>query len=82
VFSDVEFGEASSTSARSWETDYEAICRKFVDAGYGGVVPQIVFWNLRDSLSASVTSTQQGVAMVSVFPQELCQAVPGARRRL
>nr|XP_034585461.1 uncharacterized protein LOC117848234 [Setaria viridis] len=65
VFSDMEFGEASS--ARSWETDYEAICRKFVNAGYGGVVPQIVFWNLRDSLSTPVTSTQQGVAMVSGF---------------
>nr|CAB3471032.1 unnamed protein product [Digitaria exilis] len=48
VFSDMEFDEASS---RPWETDYEAITRKFTEAGYGTVVPEIVFWNLRDSMS-------------------------------
>ncbi|XP_039841876.1 uncharacterized protein LOC120702212 [Panicum virgatum] len=64
VFSDMEFDQAS---ANRWETDYEAICRKFQDAGYGDVVPQIVFWNLRDSRSTPVTSTQPGVAMVSGF---------------
>jgi hypothetical protein len=42
VFSDMEFDEASSTP--SWETDYEAIRRKYSEAGYGGAVPQIVFW--------------------------------------
>ncbi|KAG6529736.1 hypothetical protein ZIOFF_011950 [Zingiber officinale] len=31
VFSDMEFDEAS---ANPWETDYEAICRKFREAGY------------------------------------------------
>ncbi|CAL5041868.1 unnamed protein product [Urochloa decumbens] len=64
VFSDMEFDQAS---ANRWETDYEAICRKFRNAGYGDVVPQIVFWNLRDSRSTPVTSTQPGVAMVSGF---------------
>ncbi|KAF8687801.1 hypothetical protein HU200_042737 [Digitaria exilis] len=64
VFSDMEFDEAS---ASPWETDYEVICRKFQDAGYGDVVPQMVFWNLRDSHSTPVTSTQPGVAMVSGF---------------
>ncbi|CAN6194225.1 unnamed protein product [Urochloa humidicola] len=64
VFSDMEFDRAS---ANRWETDYEAICRKFRSAGYGDVVPQIVFWNLRDSRSTPVTSTQPGVAMVSGF---------------
>ncbi|CAN6220738.1 unnamed protein product [Urochloa humidicola] len=64
VFSDMEFDQAS---ANHWETDYEAICRKFRSAGYGDVVPQIVFWNLRDSRSTPVTSTQPGVAMVSGF---------------
>ncbi|XP_025811439.1 uncharacterized protein LOC112889163 [Panicum hallii] len=66
VFSDMEFDQASANPWR-WETDYEAICRKFRDAGYGDVVPQIVFWNLRDSRSTPVTSTQPGVAMVSGF---------------
>ncbi|RXH77334.1 hypothetical protein DVH24_023608 [Malus domestica] len=44
VFSDMEFDQASSNS---WETDYEAIQRKFKEKGYGDAVPQIVFWNLR-----------------------------------
>ncbi|CAN6201072.1 unnamed protein product [Urochloa humidicola] len=65
VFSDMEFDQASAS--HHWETDYEAICRKFRNAGYGDVVPQIVFWNLRDSRSTPVTSTQPGVAMVSGF---------------
>ncbi|XBI40003.1 hypothetical protein VPH35_124668 [Triticum aestivum] len=52
---------------RSWNTDYKVICQKFRDAGYGDVVPQIIFWNLRDSKSMPVTSTQPGVAMVSGF---------------
>ncbi|GJN29114.1 hypothetical protein PR202_gb17307 [Eleusine coracana subsp. coracana] len=68
VFSDMEFDQASQNP---WETDYQAICRKFSDAGYGDVVPQIVFWNLRDSRSAPVTSTQPGVAMVSGFSKNL-----------
>ncbi|WVZ93553.1 hypothetical protein U9M48_039523 [Paspalum notatum var. saurae] len=68
VFSDMEFDQAS---ASPWETDYQAICRKFRDAGYGDAVPQIVFWNLRDSRSTPVTSTQPGVAMVSGFSKNL-----------
>jgi len=64
VFSDMEFDQASS---RPWETDYEAITRKFEEAGYGAVVPEIVFWNLRDSMSVPVTASQKGVAMVSGF---------------
>uniref|UniRef100_A0A0E0M2Z4 TROVE domain-containing protein n=1 Tax=Oryza punctata TaxID=4537 RepID=A0A0E0M2Z4_ORYPU len=69
VFSDMEFDQASTTN--HWETDYEAICRKFGSAGYGDAVPQIVFWNLRDSKSTPVTSTQPGVAMVSGFSKNL-----------
>ena len=69
VFSDMEFDQASAN--HRWETDYEAINRKFRDAGYGDVVPQIVFWNLRDSRSTPVTSTQPGVAMVSGFSKNL-----------
>ncbi|KAI4979306.1 hypothetical protein ZWY2020_016059 [Hordeum vulgare] len=76
VYSDMEFNEASGhggghygsrRTSESWDTDYNVICRKFRDAGYGNVVPQIIFWNLRDSKSTPVTSTQPGVAMVSGF---------------
>ncbi|CAD6338843.1 unnamed protein product [Miscanthus lutarioriparius] len=68
VFSDMEFDQASS---RPWETDYEAITRKFTEAGYGAVVPQIVFGNLRDSMSVPVTAGQKGVAMGSGFSKNL-----------
>ncbi|KAJ7954722.1 Uncharacterized conserved protein UCP015417, vWA [Quillaja saponaria] len=46
-----------------WETDYEVIQRKFKEHGYNKV-PEIVFWNLRNSSSTPVVSTQKGVALV------------------
>ncbi|PNY07457.1 hypothetical protein L195_g003953 [Trifolium pratense] len=68
VFSDMEFDEAS---ANSWETDYQAITRKYGEKGYGSSVPQIVFWNLRDSKATPVPATQKGVALVSGFSKNL-----------
>ncbi|TVU08374.1 hypothetical protein EJB05_41777, partial [Eragrostis curvula] len=68
VFSDMEFDQASS---KPWETDHEAITRKFTEAGYGDVVPEIVFWNLRDSKSVPVTAQQKGVALVSGFSKNM-----------
>ncbi|PIN18174.1 hypothetical protein CDL12_09159 [Handroanthus impetiginosus] len=68
VFSDMEFDQASQTP---WETDYEAILRKFKEKGYGDCVPQIVFWNLRDSKATPVPGNQPGVALVSGFSKNL-----------
>ncbi|GAB2219165.1 hypothetical protein Droror1_Dr00006796 [Drosera rotundifolia] len=68
VFSDMEFDEAS---ANPWETDYMAIKRKFGEKGYGAAVPEIVFWNLRDSRSTPVPGTQEGVALMSGFSKNL-----------
>ncbi|XP_021810753.1 uncharacterized protein LOC110754062 [Prunus avium] len=68
VFSDMEFDHASSNS---WETDYEAIQRKFKEKGYENAVPQIVFWNLRHSSSTPVSKTQPGVALLSGFSKNL-----------
>ncbi|KAK9927671.1 hypothetical protein M0R45_024843 [Rubus argutus] len=68
VLSDMEFDEASESS---WETDYEAIQRRFKREGYGDAVPQIVFWNLRHSMSTPVTDKQPGVAMLSSFSKNL-----------
>lgn len=68
VFSDMEFDQASSNP---WETDYQAITRKFAEKGYGSAVPQIVFWNLRDSRATPVPATQKGVALVSGFSKNL-----------
>ncbi|CAB4281260.1 unnamed protein product [Prunus armeniaca] len=68
VFSDMEFDEASSNS---WETDYEVIQRKYKEKGYENAVPQIVFWNLRHSMSTPVPSTEPGVALLSGFSKNL-----------
>ncbi|OIW16581.1 hypothetical protein TanjilG_02787 [Lupinus angustifolius] len=68
VFSDMEFDTAS---VNPWETDYQAITRKFNEKGYGSAVPQIVFWNLRDSRATPVPATQKGVALVSGFSKNL-----------
>ncbi|XP_074321634.1 uncharacterized protein LOC141658619 [Silene latifolia] len=67
VFSDMEFDEAS---ANNWETDYQAIVRKFNEKGFTRV-PEIVFWNLRNSSATPVPSHQPGVAMVSGFSKNL-----------
>ncbi|PWA99542.1 hypothetical protein CTI12_AA005400 [Artemisia annua] len=67
VFSDMEFDQASSSP---WETDYEAIQRKFRSHGYANV-PEIVFWNLRDSRATPVTANQKGVALLSGFSKNL-----------
>ena len=64
VFSDMEFDKAS---ANRWETDYEAIQRKFREKGYRSIIPEIVFWNLRDSHATPVPGTQKGVALVSGY---------------
>ncbi|KAL4628836.1 hypothetical protein ACB092_05G266600 [Castanea dentata] len=53
-----------------WETDYEVIQRKFREKGYNKV-PEIVFWNLRNSKATPVPSDQSGVALVSGFSKNL-----------
>ncbi|GJZ62249.1 DUF2828 domain-containing protein [Tanacetum coccineum] len=68
VFSDMEFDQASR---KKWETDYQAIKRKFAEKGYGGAVPEIVFWNLRDSRATPVAGRENGVALVSGFSKNL-----------
>lgn len=68
VFSDMEFDQASLTP---WETDYQAIVRKFGEKGYGNCVPEVVFWNLRDSRATPVPRNQKGVALVSGFSKNL-----------
>ncbi|KAH0640417.1 hypothetical protein KY285_037003 [Solanum tuberosum] len=67
VFSDMEFDVAST---RPWETDYNVIQRKFKEKGYNNV-PEIVFWNLRDSKATPVPSNEKGVALVSGFSKNL-----------
>lgn len=63
VFSDMEFDQASSNP---WETNYEAIKRKFPESGSPGP-PEMVFSNLRTSSSMPVPKEKKGVALVSRF---------------
>ncbi|KAK9683678.1 hypothetical protein RND81_10G158200 [Saponaria officinalis] len=68
VFSDMEFDKATAAGINAtWETDYMAIRRKYEENGFKEAVPEIVFWNLRDSRSTPVTKKQKGVALVSGF---------------
>ncbi|KAI8012711.1 Uncharacterized protein L728 [Camellia lanceoleosa] len=67
VFSDMEFDQASQND---WETDYKVIQKKFRRKGFQNV-PEIVFWNLRNSLATPVPSDQEGVALVSGFSKNL-----------
>ncbi|EOY06228.1 hypothetical protein QUC31_016386 [Theobroma cacao] len=55
---------------KEWETDYEVIQRKYSESGYSRV-PEIVFWNLRNSSSTPVVAMQNGVALVSGFSKNL-----------
>ncbi|TXG55977.1 hypothetical protein EZV62_017290 [Acer yangbiense] len=68
VFSDMEFDKAS---AKPWETDYQAIVRKYTEKGYGSALPQIVFWNLRHSTATPVPRNQKGVVLLSGFSMNL-----------
>ncbi|KAL7177681.1 hypothetical protein ACSBR2_030944 [Camellia fascicularis] len=67
VFSDMEFDVVCESP---WETDYQAIKKKFGEKGYENV-PEIVFWNLRSSRSTPVVARQSGVALVSGFLKNL-----------
>ncbi|KAL5542244.1 hypothetical protein UlMin_009954 [Ulmus minor] len=73
VFSDMEFDQAcfrEAANQNNWETDYQVIQRKFREKGYYKV-PEIVFWNLRDSSSTPVVANQAGVALLSGFSKNL-----------
>uniref|UniRef100_A0A0D9XFA0 VWFA domain-containing protein n=1 Tax=Leersia perrieri TaxID=77586 RepID=A0A0D9XFA0_9ORYZ len=78
VFSDMEFDQASSSNR--WETDYEAICRKFRAAGYGDVVPQIVVWNFRHEVDSGDVDAARGRHGQRLL-QEPPQALPAERWR-
>ncbi|OMO77287.1 hypothetical protein COLO4_25234 [Corchorus olitorius] len=79
VFSDMEFDQASTS--RLWETDYQVIVSKFTAEGYGESIPQIVFWNLRDSKATPVPGNQNGVAFGWWVFKEFDQHVLGSRWR-
>lgn len=68
VFSDMEFYQAANQSNHP-ETDYQAITRKFAEKGYS--MPEVVFWNLRNSKVTPVVANQPGVVLVSGYSKNL-----------
>ena len=67
VFTDMQFNEASNAS---YATAFDVIKAKYAAAGY--TLPQIVFWNLREtSVSFPVQKDAPGVAMMSGFSGEM-----------
>ncbi|KAI3935271.1 hypothetical protein MKW92_013259 [Papaver armeniacum] len=83
VFTDMEFHEANSgysphtyshlsgrDAAEKWETDYQVIQNNFREKGYLNV-PEIVFCNLRESISTPVSSQLKGVKMVHGFSNNM-----------
>lgn len=68
VFTDMQFDAA--TQAGRYQTAYDAVKKMYADAGY--TVPQIVFWNLRDTHSSfPVRKDTPGVALMSGFSSEM-----------
>ncbi|PWN33497.1 uncharacterized protein FA14DRAFT_161318 [Meira miltonrushii] len=67
VFSDMQFDEANGGYMPT--TAFERIKKKYADAGYE--MPQIVFWNLRDSSGVPVTITDEGTALIGGFSGNL-----------
>ncbi|KAJ3676513.1 hypothetical protein LUZ60_003925 [Juncus effusus] len=73
IFSNMEFSNKihQKSEKNKMDTDYEAICRKFEENGYGESVPQIVFWNLSETKVVPVLEKEQGVALVSGYSKNL-----------
>jgi hypothetical protein len=75
IFTDMQFDQAnnsglSSSGLSPWKTTYQNIQELYLKSGYS--VPQIVFWNLREtSASFPVKADCPGVSLVSGFSSEL-----------
>ncbi|RZC73411.1 hypothetical protein C5167_048891 [Papaver somniferum] len=73
VFSDMEFNQASRVYRGATvitTTSQGEVQNKFREKGYKNV-PEIVFWNLRDSKATPVLGQQKGVAMLSGYSKNL-----------
>ena len=70
VFTDMQFNSANSASKSPYNTAFYVISAKYAAAGYA--LPQIVFWNLRETHSSfPVQKDTPGVAMMSGFSAEM-----------
>jgi hypothetical protein len=70
VFTDMQFDSANGASKSPYDTAFKVISAKYAAAGYA--LPQIVFWNLRETHSSfPVQRDTPGVAMMSGFSAEM-----------
>ena len=70
VFTDMQFDSANGASKSPYDTAFKVISAKYAAAGYA--LPQIVFWNLRETHSSfPVQKDTPGVAMMSGFSAEM-----------
>ena len=70
VFTDMQFNSANGASKSPYDTAFKVISAKYAAAGYA--LPQIVFWNLRETHSSfPVQKDTPGVAMMSGFSAEM-----------
>uniref|UniRef100_A0A6C0GZT3 TROVE domain-containing protein n=1 Tax=viral metagenome TaxID=1070528 RepID=A0A6C0GZT3_9ZZZZ len=68
VFTDMQFDTA--TNGHAYQTSYQTVKAMYDAAGY--TMPQIVFWNLRDTNSSfPVRKDTPGVALMSGFSAEM-----------
>ena len=69
VFTDMQFDQANHAN-QPYETAHVEISRMYEQAGL--TLPQIVYWNLRDSVvSIPVKSDKPGVALMNGFSREM-----------
>lgn len=66
-FTDLDINEASVSP---WETEYQVIERKFTEKEYGDVVPQIIFLNLRDSVTVPQIEARKGATVVDEYSKK------------
>ena len=69
ILSDMQFDECVEHD----DSAIEMIVRKYTAAGYQ--VPQVVFWNLRDSHGIPARHDQRGVALVSGYSPSLMRGI-------
>jgi hypothetical protein len=68
VFTDMQFDAA--TDAQKYQTSFDTVKQMYEEAGY--TIPQMVFWNLRDThMSFPVRKDTPGVALMSGFSAEM-----------
>eukprot|EP01023_Acetabularia_acetabulum_P011093 TRINITY_DN1506_c0_g2_i2.p1 TRINITY_DN1506_c0_g2~~TRINITY_DN1506_c0_g2_i2.p1 ORF type:complete len:696 (-),score=110.83 TRINITY_DN1506_c0_g2_i2:1056-3143(-) len=76
VFSDMQFDQAQgmyNDEDRAWKSSHQLIRQKFQNAGYP--MPNIVYWNLRQTNNAPVQKDETGTCLLSGYSANLLKLV-------